>query len=347
MNRASDAGGQDLQQLVDDYVETQLEPRREKYHSDMGGLFATVRLVDLIGFLLWLGMVFLAGALGLFYIFCRFAYDPRNGNAALRLLAGPRHRSTVTTTALIPEMAQTGLTVDLDGQTWYVTETRHVELDSREDFALPQPTRLFFRRFPGRLWMRRYSAGTGCSGIGLNFAGGTQVIRVGLKAHDRLVFRLGNLLGFTEPIALGTHFSWKLAYLLNRSPFFCSATGPGELLLTTKWRNAPANAAESPRQQPEPGHGVAVRPGNKANPRDIALLDLRGSYSLNVSQSILNVYWDDHSVESLDDSVILRDQELRTGRVHRAAGVLRKLLLIPLPVMSGVFLLPLLMGWLL
>jgi len=342
--RAGDAGqaaGRDISALVDDFIENELEVQRREAHLKIGNWFEVVRLTDLLSFLIWLGMVLLAGLLGFFYVFFRLAYDPRNGNVPLRLLPGSTLASSVVNTPLVDDVSQTDLSIDLDDQSWFLNRTRYIDLDSREDFRLPQGSRLFFRRFPNRLWMRHYHRESGCSEIGMNFVGGgTQVVRVKLGEKDRVVFALINLIGFMESTRLCTRFSWKLAYLLNRSPFFCCAAGPGELLLSTRWQNSAARVNDSKEGV------VRVESKGKANPRDIALLDLNGQYSLNVSQSLINVYWDDHSVEGIANSVILRDRQRGAGKANKAAGFVRKLLLVPLPVLSGVFLIPLVLAWL-
>lgn len=338
LHRARDISrdsGQNILLLTDDFIGQELELQREHYHQQIRYWFDTARLLDTLSFLIWLLMVLLVGLLGFFYIFCRFAYDPRHGNVALKLLPDCRHNSAITSTPLVDDVSQTDLSIPLNQQTWYVNRNRYIDLDSREDFHFPQKRQLLFRRFPNRLWLRRYSRDSGSSEIGMNFVGGgTQVVRLTLQENDRVVFVLSNLIGFTESIALATHFSWKLAYLLNRSPFFCCARGPGELLMSSKWQNTPlraANASRSHRQKEN--HG-------RANPRDIALLDLHGHYTLNMSQSILNIFWDDHSVESLEHSIIFRDRQRNTRKANKVAGFMRKMLLVPLPVLTGVFSIP-------
>jgi len=331
--------GQNITQLTDAYIDKELELQRANYHQQTSNWFELVGIFDILSFLIWLLMVILVCLLGLFYIFCRFAYDPRNGNVPLKLLLDSPLPSSVISSTLIDDMSQTDLSIVLGQQTWYVNRTRYVELDSREDFKFPQMSKLFFRRFPTRLWMRQYSQQSGCTEIGMNFVGGgTQVVRLTLGDNDRVVFVLSNLIGFTESITLSSHFSWKLAYLLNRSPFFSCANGPGELLLSTRWQNGASGVSVN--------KDSSVRTGGngRANPRDIALLDLHGQYSLNMSQSLINVFWDDHSVESLNNSAILRDRQRSNRKTNKAAGMLRKMLLVPLPVLSGVFSIPVLLG---
>ncbi len=344
---SSRATSQDIRTLTATFVDQEIETLRAEYHQRVGELFQAARIFNIVSFLVWLGMALLVALLGFFYIFCRYAYDPRNGGVPLKLLLGPPLGSSLRSTPLVQDMSRTDLGIQLDQQTWFVNHTRYIELDSREDYKFPQPTKLFFRRFPSRLWMRQYSRQSGCTEIGLNFVGGgTQVVKVNLGRNDRVAFDLKNLVGFTESTSLATLFSWKLAYLLNRSPFICCAAGPGELLLSTKWQQATAPAANASACDDEQENAPLNEHQGRANPRDIALLDLNGQYSLSVSQSPLNVYWDDHSVESPDNSIILRDRSENGRRITRAAGFLRKMLLVPLPVLSGIFFIPLMMGWL-
>ena len=185
------------------------------------------------------------------------------------------------------------LTGDMEGpenkQYWYV----HLPVSRRGkgtymNVRVPQPLSCLFQRiFSGRYFLTRVDVGDpavkqakGKNAPRLSVAGDTKLVRIQLQPHQRICFRMSDLVAFTHGVKFKSVYSTYVGlHLLGLGSFYTTVQGEGFLVLKTEGEQV----SESVQNQSTP-------------PANLLAWDHAQSFSLAQRISVTGIWFNEPSL---------------------------------------------------